>query len=250
MENNINELIKEFQRIRKKGYIKSIRKGKGSVGLTLEKELGKEIEKSSLPDYKGIEIKAKKTSYAYDHYISLFNLGPDSYENAIKDIQQKYRYPDKDYKEFKVFGQNIYCNKYNYTAGKKFAYKLEIDKENKKVVFAVYNNRFKLIDNSISWSFDSIEKRLLEKLSYMAFISADRKYEYNQEYFKYVSMTIYKLKSFEEFLMQLKKEQIRVSFKIGIYKKGEHFGEIYNHGTAFCLNIKSLNKLFDEIYKE
>lgn len=41
MDKNIELLINEFKKISKKGWIKSINKSFGSVGLTFENELGK-----------------------------------------------------------------------------------------------------------------------------------------------------------------------------------------------------------------
>ena len=162
MNDNIKKLKTEFQKIQKKGYIESVKNGKGSVGLTLEHELGKKCERSNNPDYLGIEIKAKKSTIY--NYISLFNMAPDSEENAIKKIQEKYGYPDKQIKKFKVFNMDIHCNKYNINRNKKYIYKLEIAKKEKKVNFLVYDDNFNIVDNSISWSFKELENRLLKKL--------------------------------------------------------------------------------------
>ncbi len=245
MKKNIEKLMLEFNRIKEKGYIESVRKGKGSVGLTFEHELGKAVERSSDPDYLGIEIKTKK-SIQYKE-ISLFNLNPDIPENAIEIIQKKYGYSDREYKNFKIFNQEICCRKYNYKTGKKYAYKLNVDRNMQKVIFAVYNDSFILVDDTISWSFKSLKERLEKKLSYLALIEATRKYELYKEYFKYTNITIYKLKEFEKFLELLEKGKIKVLFKIGVYKTGEHYGEIYNHGIAFCIKREYLENLFEKI---
>ena len=52
--------------------------------------------------------------------------------------------------------------------------------------------------------------------------------------------------------MKLKKElinknKIRVCFSIGIYKSGKKFGQLYDHGTKFCINKYEIGKLFKEI---
>ncbi len=41
MEENIELLIEKFQNIKNKGYIMSVQKGSGSIGLTLEETLEK-----------------------------------------------------------------------------------------------------------------------------------------------------------------------------------------------------------------
>jgi len=245
MEENINLLIEKFQNIKNKGYIKSVQKGSGSVGLTLEEALGKKAEKSSNPDYMGIELKAKKS--ISHNTISLFNLVPDSYKNVIDDIRRKYGYPDKDLSQYNVFNLTISCSEFHYVKGKKYIYTLKIDYQKQKVIFQVYNSTFKLIDETISWSFESIENKLKQKLTYLAIIEAKRKYELQKEYFKYTKMTIYKLKGLEEFLELLEKGKIQITFKIGIYKTKDRYGETYYHGTAFCINENYIKELFQEI---
>lgn len=245
MEKNIEKLIYEFERIKRKSYIESVDKGNGSVGLTFEKELGKKVEKSSNPDYLGIEIKVKKSTLYKE--ISLFNLNPNNPENAIETLLEKYGYSDKEFKNFKVFNQEIYCRKYNYKAGKKYAYKLNVDRINKKIRFAVYDDSFNLINEEISWDFINVENRLKQKLSYLAIINANRKYELNKEYFQYTDMTIYQLRDFEKFLELLEKDKIKILFKIGVYKDTKHYGEIYNHGVAFCIKKESIEDLFKKI---
>lgn len=248
MNKSINKLIKEFERIKKRGYITSVKKGKGSVGITFEHALGKASESSSEPDYMGIEIKTKLDKFAYDNWISLFNLSPNSYENAIKDIQEKYGYPDKQLQQYNVFGLEVFCNKYNFRSGKKYAFKIRVDRKRQKVFFQVFNNNFELIDETISWSFDYLEQRLRKKLSYLAIVNATKIYRSYTEYFKYTDITIYKLKNFEIFLKLLETEKIKISFKICVHKTKDRYGELYNHGTAFRINKKSINELFEKIY--
>ena len=47
----ITILKREFRKIKKMGWVRSVDEGKGSVGLTLEKLLGKEKENFEFPDY-------------------------------------------------------------------------------------------------------------------------------------------------------------------------------------------------------
>ena len=77
----IEQLEKEFKRIKNMGYVKSTRNGPTGIGKTFEDLLGKKEDALGLPDYKGIEIKTKR-SYS-NSYTTLFNAtlhGQNNYE--------------------------------------------------------------------------------------------------------------------------------------------------------------------------
>ena len=57
MQENINKLLSEFERIKEMGWIKEKRKGLGGCGYTLETLLKKEEDNFPWPDYNNIEIK-------------------------------------------------------------------------------------------------------------------------------------------------------------------------------------------------
>lgn len=55
----MNEFKDLKNKILGKGWIESTAPGNAAVGITLENLLGKEKENFEIPDYNGIEIKAK-----------------------------------------------------------------------------------------------------------------------------------------------------------------------------------------------
>ena len=59
MKESINQLINDFEKIRKKGFIKAINNYNGSIGTTFENLLGKRPDDFSYPDYLNIELKTK-----------------------------------------------------------------------------------------------------------------------------------------------------------------------------------------------
>ena len=87
----------------------------------------------------------------------------------------------------------------------------------------------------------------LEKLNKIAIIYAEKTIINGKLYFKYNTIKYYKLKSFNNFLELINKNKIRVCFSIGIYKSGKKFGQLYDHGTKFCINKYEIGKLFKEI---
>ena len=53
--------------------------------------------------------------------------------------------------------------------------------------------------------------------------------------------------SYDIFVKLIEQGIIDISFKIGVYKSGPKKGMYYDHGTSFSINIKDINKLYDEI---
>lgn len=242
--NNFIDLYEKFIEIKKMGWIKSLGNGNGAIGITFEKLLGKEIENFEIPDYEGIEIKVhgpyKKGT------ISLFSATPDSYLFEIKRIHELYSYPDKDMPQFKIFQMPIYYNKVSHYV-ENFHFSLHTDKEKKQLKLLVFNQYYELIDDKTAWSFDLLIEKIERKLTNLAIIEADRKKINGIKYFKYNNINFYKFKNFDTFLSLIKNGDIGVSFKIGVYKSGKKFGQIYDHGTTFIIKKNCINKLYDNM---
>ena len=93
MDKSIALLQKKFQEIKKKGYVKSVRRGNTGIGATFEALLGKPEECFELPDFNGIEIKTRR-EYSKS-YISLFNAVPTgSTYYEVKRLRDNYGYRD------------------------------------------------------------------------------------------------------------------------------------------------------------
>ena len=237
----IKILKKEFKKIKKKGWIRSVGEGKGSIGLTFERLLGHEKENFELPDYLGIELKThKKNSQSYT---TLFNATPDGrYLFEIKRLQQMYGYPDRILKYCKVLQGEVNAIEQK-KIGLWYSYKLEIDYCEEKVYLCIYRNS-QLIDKETFWTFDLLKEKLERKLSVLAFIDAEEKEIKGETYFRYLSLRIYQLRDFKAFLKALEKGKIIVHFTIGIFRKGVKKGQTHDHGTAFRIQKKDLKKLF------
>lgn len=225
-------------------WIESKDKGKGGVGITLESLLQKERENFEIPDYKGIEIKAKYSKR--ETYITLFSAVPDSYLFEIKRLVQEYGYPDSQFPQFKVFNLSVYGNRRIKTRNNYF--KLYVDWKKKQVILRVYDKNLNIIDELTSWSFEILQEKLERKLSKLALVHAERKFEHNVVYFKYTDIEFYKLISFERFLTLIENGMIKITFRIGVYKDERRFGQIYDHGTAFSIDESDISRLFDRIY--
>ncbi len=238
------DLFRKFYEIRKLGWIKSMRRGYSGSGYTFERLLGKQEENFELPDYRSIEIKTKRL-YTKGN-ISLFNATPDSYLFLIKDIQSQYGYPDKDMPKVKIFNGNVYGNDYN-RIGINYSFKLEVDRNQEKVILKIKDRYLNEINSNISWSFQLLKEKLERKLTHLAIVKTDTKIIDSIEYFRYCYIDFYELKDFDTFILLIEKGIIRVVFKIGTFKKGIRKGNIHDHGTSFEINIENVEELYKKI---
>ena len=244
MDDNFNRLLVEFERIKQKGWIKSNSKSSGAIGVTFEKELGLVENHSFYPDFNNIEIKcvSKKTMYP----LTLFSLcfdGPGTRElNRIVDL---YGYPDKVFKNKNVLSAYLSCKQSKLVNNKYF--KLEIDRNNKKIYLAIYEKNNILLDKISYINFATIQNRLTTKISNLAFIYGESRFESGTFYFKYSDILLYTLKDFNTFLDLLENDDISTSIGYRINKGSLHYGKPSSKNIVFTIPYSNINKLFSKI---
>lgn len=157
MKDDIIELKRKFEEIKKLGYIKSTRKGTTGIGKTFEDLIGKNEDQDVSPDYKGIEIKTKR--YNSDSYTNLFNCTPkgDS-EFEIKRIVNIYGYPDKEIKEAKVFNVSLNTSKPEKVG--KYNFNIYVHRNSKLIFLVIKDKKGNLVENNVHWYFSELKERL------------------------------------------------------------------------------------------
>ena len=245
MQKNIEKLQKEFERIKKKGYIKGICNNFSAIGRTFESELSLPENTFSIPDYYGIEIKTRR---AYSKsYITLFTAVPDG-ENLfeIERLKDTYGYPCKKDRNYKVLYIEAFGNKTNF-AGIKYQYKIDVSRSEKKVYLTVFNRYNDLIERKAYWSFDYLKEKLNTKLQYLAIVNAWTNKIENWNYFKYYKLDIYKLKEFDTFINLIEDGTIKLTIKIDIHLDEKYYGKTYDHGCGFAIEEHNVPKLYNII---
>lgn len=241
----LNNLKKEFERIKSMGYVKASRSGYTGIGKTFEDLLGKKEDSLELPDYHGIEIKTKR-GYTRS-YTTLFGATPQGKkEFEIKRLRNAYGYPDPIYKSQKLLNTSVQAN-CSTLVGNRYLFKLIVDYEEQKVFLLVTDKNMNFIEKKSYWTFEVLKEKLERKLQYMALVKAWPNTINGEEYYKYYDIDFYILKSFEDFLKLIEEGTVRVTFKIGIFKKGRRAGEIHDRGTSFEIQEIDMLKLFDKI---
>lgn len=244
MDYEIKKLYAKYKTIQEKGWIKSLKNGSTGIGYTFETLIGKKADNSPLPDFGKFEIKCmRKFSKQKIH---LFCLTPDGgTPNPIKEILNNLGYPSKSDSNFLVF--NTCFNAFEYTyIGLYKKVTLYVNRRDKRVEFIAFKNS-KKIHLNIFWTFEKLEKRLSDKLSYLCIVKAETKKIEDDEYFLYNYIAFYKFKGFEKFINLLESGKISVGLQIGYYKSKNRYGEIHDRGTSFSIQCDDIELLYDRI---
>ena len=236
-------LFIKFLEIKKKGWIKSQRKGSTGIGYTFERLIGKQEENLPIADFYNIEIKVKKKYSKGD--ITLFTANPDNEVYAIKRIYDTYGTCNKNKNYFKTFAINVSVN--NYSKKGKHFFKLRVDYDNKVIRLQVFDLNKNLVEEKISWSFDLIREKINYKIKNLSIIKAEvKKDNFEIEYFYYYHIDFYEIIDDETFIKQIENGIITILFNISVYMDTKKYGNVYNHGTSFRIKIFDIEKLYNK----
>ncbi len=248
MEKNVKNLVKQFHIISRKRWIKGAfdYNNIGNVGLTFEKELNKSPDSSFFPDYEGIEIKCTCRFSDFPLYLFSTSLEGTTYPE-INRLIEKYGYYDLDYNDKLVLFENFNFKATHIVNGK-WIFELEIDKDQDKLFFCVYDLNRNLIEKEAYVYLDTLRNHLITKLSKLAVVKASKKIIDGVKYFRYFELSIYKLISFDKFLELLNKKIINVSIVGRISKSGDSQGRYRNKNLEFKIKKEYVELLFERFY--
>lgn len=230
--------------IANKGYIVGIGKSWGNIGLTFENEIGKLPDSKYDPDFEDIEIKCSSRFSRYPLY--LFTVAFDSNENEMIRIANDFGYNDPDYPEKKVIFRNV---KNEISEDNKYNFAFDIDKENEKIYLCVFDSKGELIERKAYIYFDTVKKHLLVKLKKLAYIKASKKIIDEKKHYRYYSIFLYKLKSFDTFLKLIENDFIEISIIARLSKSGEDKGRYRNKNIVFSIKKQNIPLLFECYYQ-
>lgn len=234
----------KFEKIKKLGWVESLRQGTTGIGYTFESLIGKPEESFPIPDYGSIEIKTRYKNSKQD--ITLFNATPDGdFLFPMKRMYDTYGVEDKSFKNCKKFYASISTNPR--FAGTNYRFKLQIDRKNKRIKVIAIDKAGNMIDTNVSWSFNFLKEKLERKIKYLALVKANCICNIEKQLFHYYEITFYMLKNFETFINLIEEGIIKTTFMIGFYKSGPKYGQMNNHGVGFDIAEKDLEKLFFKV---
>lgn len=244
IDEDIKELKKEFERIKRMGLIKVMRKGSGGCGYTFETLLGKKEDQECKPDFKSIEIKCKY-GFAKNH-LGLFTCAPKrNGMSVVNYMYENYAYENiENAQASKMFALKIFSH---YTINKNgFTFRLGVNDIDEKVYLKAYLND-EFLENICSWDFQVLDEKLLTKLSTLALVDCYPYKRDNEDYVKYCKITFYRLKSFEKFLNLIKNDTICV--QTYLYERTDEPGNkvVETHGFQFQIRKENIERLYDKI---
>lgn len=234
-------IIARFNEVRALGWVKSNRKNNTGIGKTFEDYVGVIENNIDEPDLYGYEIKSHRTESS--SYVTLFTKSPSFPKGANSILKDKYgsEYEDKPLKKLHT---SMFANSYN-TYDNRLSFRLINDIKEKKIYIGVYSiDKKQLIDKSAYYTYKDIQKVLSQKLKDLFYVSAERRYENDVEYFCFNKAEIYSNPSFDIFLNMLDNGDIMYDIRIGSYRSGKNYGKAHDHGSGFRIKEDKIKKLY------
>lgn len=214
----LTELRKRLTRLKKRGFIQTMRKHDTGIGHTLEQLLGLKENNISIPDLGNFELKAQRIESS--SLITLFTKKPDDLPNS--NILDKFGYPrPKD--SLKVIHQTVRLKQPN-----RMGFVL---KENKKSLSI-------LKDGVYVFSYDkqNLKKAFNRKFAKGVIVVLASRKKNGNETFHFTEAYLLKSGVFADLLKYL-----YYDIRIGRYPNGN----VHDHGSAFRVKKTDLRKIFD-----
>lgn len=237
-------IVERFLQVRNLGFVKSRRKNNTGIGKTFEDYVGVVENNMDEPDLFGYEIKSHREETA--SYITLFTKSPNFPSRANSYLKDRFGVPYDDNPALKKLHTSMFASRFN-TFGSGLSFRLVNDRMRGIVKIGVYDVVSKeLIDDSVGYTYDCLEKVLKKKLKDLFYVTAERKFIDEDEYFFFSKAEIYSNPSIDKFLELLDRGLIMFDIRIGSYKSGRNVGKAHDHGSGFRILESNLRLLFSE----
>ncbi len=227
----LTEFLKRFDVLERRGFVKTLRPGSTGIGYTLETLLKIEENNSPRGDLLGMEIKAYRDDEKQfdDHEKMNLFLKEPIWADGKKSAEriQDYGYVDANGRQ--AWYQSVTSRK------NERQLVLRIDRASKSL---------NLLHKGLvigRWSFDVLQKRLLEKHSEAVFVAAEVRGKGRAEEFHYQTVTYCARPSVSRFLKLVDSGDVILELRMHVKESGG----ARNHGTAFRVRKHRLVDLYD-----
>ena len=164
----LREFKRKFEEVKKKGWIKSLRRGPTGVGHTLQELLGIAEDNIALPDLHSAELKAHRVGT--NNMITLFTFNRKAWKMKPLDAIRKYGTPDKNGRLGLYFTMSLKPNSQGLF--------LDTDTESISV-------RHKSGEIIAVWKLDNLKDQFIKKIPAMILVSAATEERADIEWFQY-----------------------------------------------------------------
>lgn len=224
------ELLFKLRAISAKGFVPALLQADTSIGRTLEKLLGIEMNSSRTPDYKGIELKSARENKGTRK--GLFAKTPNWELSKFKnrnEILDAFGYWEKGV--FRLY------NTIRATGRNKQGLILRTDYEKD---FLFENSDRKEIGDFLTWELSVLRNALAEKHKETFWVKAQSKIENEEEYFLFKSVEHTKSPLLNQFGLLIDLGHITLDYPI----KRLANGSVIDKGCNFKLKPTALSMLF------
>lgn len=244
MNSNRDQIIARFKEVKALGFVESKRHNNTGIGKTFEDYIGVIENNIDEPDLFGYEIKSHREETA--SYITLFTKSPNFPPRANTYLKDSFGTPYENAPTLKKLHTSMFASQYN-TYNNTYSFKLINDKQHSMIRIGVYDIDSKqLIDKSVGYTYECIDRILKKKLKDLFYVSAKRKFKDDTEYFFFNKAEIYSNPTLDKFLSLLDRGLIMYDIRIGSYQSGNKYGKPHDHGSGFRILESNLKLLFEE----
>ena len=243
MKTEREAIIERFHQVKMLGFVRSNRSNNTGIGKTFEDYIGVVENNLDEPDLYGYEIKSHREDAG--SYITLFTKSPDFPKQANKYLRDTFGTPYDENPDLNKLHTSMFASKYN-SYNERLSFRLINDRLAKTLRIGVYDYVTKnLIDSSVGYSYDSLQKILQRKLHRLFYVSAQRKRNADGvEEFYFDRADIFTEPSLENFLNMIDEGLIMYDIRIGSYSSGIKYGLPHDHGSGFRVLEGNLHLLY------
>lgn len=231
-----NELLAMLVGIARKGFVDTLRSGDTGVGYTLETMLGIAANSNKSPDYKGIEIKAKRSRIgSTSNRSTLFSKAPNwrlSPIGSAMGLLNRRGYFDAD-------GRHSLYHTLRATAPNSLGLALEIDAEKDWLKQVYHDPSSKTVAHDTTWELPVLKRDLLAKHKETFWVRAVCQGKGSDERFHYVEVQHTRGPLAENLPTLIDAGVISVDY--ALHNNGTR---VRDHGYLFKIHSNNLGALF------
>ena len=223
------ELVERLRELKKKGYVRTHRRGDTGIGKTLEDLLG--IEENNVPGPNAKMVELKSARKGSPSMLTLFTKSPLPRIKAISELVEKFGYPSpKDGR--KILHATLKATTFTKIKGR-------------RTLTVRANDRIEIVsvEGEILgyWDNETLEKTFEKKLPALLYVKAKSRGIGLYEEFWFDEAWHLKGFSFENFKKLVRDGVICVDLRIGQYPDGRP----HDHGTGFRIQPDKLELCFE-----
>jgi hypothetical protein len=225
----LEDLIKQLNLIKNRGYIKTHRPHDTGIGKTLEDLLNIQENNFRLPDVGDLELKAKRLDS--DSMLTLATKSPLP-RGVNKILFNNYKYVD-EFGEYNLHS-TIYGSKPN-----SIGFRILCQPD--KIILA------NPLNIEVYWPISIFDDVLKAKSNKILLVFANTKGERKTatEEFHFVEAYLLSGLNKNKFVNAIVNDRLKVDIRIGVFRSGKFKGRYHDHGTGLRMIKKDFLSLFD-----